>query len=236
MVCCLVQKYCAEEGLDRLPIENVIFTDNIADEIKRINPKIVNEHGFDESRYHGLTGNVQCFEDNTAIILFDKLYFEENYAKNYLFIETLYHEITHVADYYSNIGIMGTGNMYELMRCRPFWYWSEFHAKYKGTVYMLKCVSKLPDKYQKEYPRDVSSKIKDFEVQIIKAGSERINIYSLLHIMGESIAYKQSGFEITSFESRDLIEFENYLTNLTARIDIAELLNLKRIVENFKIA
>lgn len=184
----------AEHLTSHLPLKNISFTKNISKSVKEKQPDLLEQPGFDKKQLLSCTGYTLFFPDNTAEILI----LEDNISTNFFWIETLIHEITHVRDFQEYLPIMRKETFPDLQRCTPFWYWTEFHAKYKGTYYMLAYVQKLPKQYQKQYIDDLENRIQKFTIQLDCRADYRFKIYDTMHLIGEILAYNAWSIPISN--------------------------------------
>ena len=93
-----------------------------------------------------IDGYLLFLDDETAVILINEAFLFDSIRKNFCWVEVLIHEITHYRDYKNNLGIFGHNTYDSMLSCCSFWYWTEFHARYKGTCQMLNYVNRMPIK------------------------------------------------------------------------------------------
>ena len=212
-----------------LPLKEIIFTNDIAGKILEINPNLKYNPLFNIEQYQNLSGNVQFLDDNSIAILFDEEFLSESMQKNFCWIEVIIHEATHACDYYSNLGIMGCDTLISMQKCKSFWLWSEFHAKYVGTKHMLNYVKFLPQDDQNAYFNDLKRRIETFKQSIFSFTNTDLIIYEWMHIMGEILAWEESENICIEFNSEQ--DLRPLLKNYTEEIDAVKLLNLGRVIE-----
>lgn len=152
---------------------------------------------------------------------------------NFLWCGTLIHEITHVRDYADYINILHYNSFDEMLQCSHFWYWTEFHAKYKGYIYMLNFVDKLPDKYKNQYVEDTLQRIYNFNNTVQQQIDCYHRIYITVHMIGEIFAYEKSSIVMPDNFYKCIIEkfewFEgvkDFLEKHTETITLEEMLIL----------
>ena len=51
---------------------------------------------------------------------------------------------------------------------RPFYFWTEFHAKYKGSIFLLSCIKQIEKAVQQKYIDITNSRMIEF-TNIFKA-------------------------------------------------------------------
>ena len=223
-----------------LPIKNIRFVDDLPSEVLKAQPEIKKVNGFDAKTLQNYSGYTLLYPDNTAEILIDLDYAMQN---NFLWCGTLIHEITHVVDYVDYIGILNYGSFNEMLHCLHFWYWTEFHAKYKGCEYMLNFAGKLPDEYKNRYKEYIMQCINDYSLKINKKIDYRYKIYDTVHMIGEILAFEQSSIAMPNKFYSCLTEkfdwFEDtriFLSKHTKKITVDEMillsLNLTRILSD----
>lgn len=187
-------KYALDEQLtSSLPLRNITFTKNILKSVQEKQPDLLEHSGFNKDQLIFSSGYTLLFPDNTAEILI----LEDNITKNYFWIETLIHEITHVRDFQDYLPVVRRQTFCELQECIPFWYWTEFHAKYKGTYYMLEYIQKLPNQYYQQYINDLEQRIQRFPLTLERRQDYRFKMYDTMHLIGEILAYNARSIRIS---------------------------------------
>lgn len=209
-LCRILEKYCADENCDKEELSGIRairIVESIWSEIEKLRPDIANKLGRDE--IEKCAGHTLFLEDETVVILIDKAFCFDSTRKNFLWIEVLIHEITHYRDYKSNLGIFGHNTYDSMLSCCPFWYWTEFHARYQGTLHMLDYVNRLPDDERRKYETDMVERL-DSELVYIKSGADKkMRCYHFMHLLADIASYNEKGFKIQS----DALEkiFPDYL-------------------------
>ena len=223
--------YLNKENINNpLPIKNIRFVDDLPSEVLKVHPELKKANGIDKKALQNCSGYTLLYPDNTAEILIDLGYAMQN---NFLWCGTLVHEVTHVKDYADYISILNCGKFNEMLHCLHFWYWTEFHAKYKGCEYMLYFTGKLPDEYKNQYKEDIMQSINSFPMIINRKTDYRYKIYDTVHMIGEILAFEQSSIAMPNKFYDCLIEkfdwFEDakdFLSKHTENITVDEMLLL----------
>lgn len=213
-----------------LPINNIRFVEDLPSEVLKAQPELKTKNGLNENALQNYSGYTLLYPNNTAEILIDINCAMQN---NFFWCGTLIHEVTHVKDYADYISILNYDRFDEMLDCLHFWYWTEFHAKYKGCKYMLNFASKLPDEYKNQYREDIMQSISSFSLKINKKTDFRYKIYDTVHMIGEILAFEQSsiamlnGFSDCLNEKYDWFEDAKYfLSKHTEKITVDEMLLL----------
>lgn len=208
--CRVLEKYCADENCDKEElsgISGIRIVESIWSEIENLRPDIANNLGRDE--IEKCAGYTLFLDNEVAVILVDEAFFFDSTRKNFCWVEVLIHEITHFRDYKSNLGIFGHNTYESMLSCCSFWYWTEFHARYKGTLHMLDYVNRLPDEERRKYETDMMERL-DSELVFIKSDRDKKKrCYRFMHLLADIAAYNEKGFKIQS----DALEkiFSDYL-------------------------
>ena len=198
--------YCIEEKIvGSLPINDIYFVQNIYDEVKKLQPEVLLEKGFNVGQLVNSSGYTTLFNNNTATILIQKT----DSMNNFCWMGTLVHELTHVKDYYDYISVLDYDNFVEMMKDFPFYCWTEFHAKYKGIVYMLKCARHLPQTEFRQYVRCDE----DYIIRYINDIDFR-NSYNTMHLIGLILAYEHSGISLSKTTCDNLFSNFNWLKGM----------------------
>lgn len=224
----LYKHYLSEEKLkDLLPIRGFRFTENLPRDVLKAQPELKTKYGIDAEQLKNHSGYTVLFSDNTAEIFIEK----SGTMNNYLWCGTLIHEITHVRDYADYIDILHYDRFDEMLKCAHFWYWTEFHARYKGILYMLLLVSNLPEKYIEKYLNETYQRIKNFSDIIKQQSDYNMKIYYTVHMIGEILAYEQSSISVSDDFYKCITEefdwFEEaktFLSKHTESITVEEML------------
>lgn len=143
----IINKYCSDEDIAQEELPQIKIVNSIWEEIETVRPDMAKR--LDKNAISKIAGYMLFFDNATGIVLIDATSFFNSISKNFFWVEVLVHEITHFRDYKSNLGIYGHDTYDSMLSCRSFWYWTEFHARYKGNLYMLDFVNKLPDEERK---------------------------------------------------------------------------------------
>ena len=123
---------------------------------------------------------------------------------NFLWMGTLVHELTHIKDYSEYKEMLNGKNFKELLKNISFWYWTEFHARYKGFLYVFKFAKNLPQDLYQKYIEDTKQRIIDFPKTINKEISYQIKAYYTMHIIGEILACEASSIHTLKTEIDNL--------------------------------
>ena len=220
-----------EKIKELLPIRRFRFVEDLSGEVLKAQPELKTKSGIDEEQLKNYSGYTVLFADNTAEILIEK----NGSMDNFFWCGTLIHEITHVRDFADYINILHYNSFDEMLKCSYFWYWTEFHAKYKGYIYMLNFVDKLSDKYKNPYVEDTLQRIYNFNNTVQQQINCYQKIYITVHMIGEILAYEQSSIVMPdNFYKCIIEEFEwfegvkDFLEKHTETITIEEMLILSR--------
>lgn len=196
MVYKVLGKYCRDEKISNIEeIPEIKIVENMYKEIKEVRPDMAKK--LDKDEIKKCSGYTLFLNNSTEIILVNKSFLNSSIIKNYIWVEVLIHELTHVQDYKSNQGIYGHDSYDSMMKCLPFWYWTEFHACYKGTFYMLDYVNRLPDNYKKDYEKELLFTLKNTIAIIDSKYNCEMKRYHFMHLLGEMAAYKEQGFSVS---------------------------------------
>lgn len=178
----IINNYIQKENQGNiLPLKNIIFTSEILKEIENL------DADFNKNSNMDFSGYTVLHPDNTATIIIEDV----DMMKNLLWVETLVHELTHVKDYNDYLHILNYENMQEMRKSRPFYYWTEFHARYTGYVYLLSYVIKFPEKYKQQYIYDTEKRLYEFTSIKNSQCSVDDKIYYTMHLIGEILAYEK---------------------------------------------
>lgn len=196
---------------------------NIFDEIKRLRPDLGEKYKQSKEEIETCSGYTLPIGGDVFSILIDETYLVNSVKKNFIWIEVLLHEITHAFDFIRNIGIMGHNSYDSMLYCLPFWYWTEFHARYKGTLYMLNYVKELPEEYKKQYENEVFNTANDVADILASNSIAETKRYKLMHLFGDIAAYGEVGFSIPSEKVNsifpDFTEFIEFLKSKDKTVD-----------------
>lgn len=219
----VLAKYCANESYIIEEIPEIRIVESIWIEIENSRPDIANK--LDKDEIEGLSGYCLFLDDETGVILIDKTFFFDSIGKNNLiWVEVLIHEITHYRDYKNNLGIFGHETYDSMLSCCPFWYWTEFHARYKGTLYMLYWINRLPDDEKRKYETDMMKTLDDKLATITSNADKRMRCYHFMHLLGDIAAYNEKGFTIQSAEIEkifpDYLGYIDFLKSKDQSVDI----------------
>ncbi|MBQ7950478.1 MAG: hypothetical protein IJ278_01990 [Clostridia bacterium] len=208
------------------PLNDIILTDNIFQKVKELQPTLFTEEHFNKNQLLECTGYTLLFKNNTATVLIKN----DDFTKNFLWIETLVHELTHVKDFNDYLPIIKENNFYEMLHNIPFWYWTEFHARYKGYVYMLEFAQRLPEPYFQQYINDSMKRIEDFNTLFNGHEDYHLKIYYTMHLMGEILAYEYKGINIDdksiAKENNWFDKMKEFLRKHTENVSISDMLLL----------
>ena len=209
-LCGILDKYCADENCDKeglSGIRDIRIVKSIWSEIENLRPDIAKKQGRDEIEQ--CAGYLLFLDDETAVILINEAFLFDSIRKNFCWVEVLIHEITHYRDYKNNLGIFGHNTYDSMLSCCSFWYWTEFHARYKGTCQMLNYVNRMPDDERRKYETDMMERL-DCAPDFIRSDADKkIQCYRFMHLLGDIAAYNEKGFTVKS-EAIEKI-FPNYL-------------------------
>lgn len=193
-VCQIYGQYLVNEEIEGLlPIRNISFENDVVQAVLTLQPELADNTSLDKRELSNCSGYTCLFPDNTATIVIST----ENIGKNMLWMETLIHEITHVKDYKEYLHIVGAENFQNMLKIAPFWYWTEFHAKYKGCTYMLAYAKKLPPQDFQPYIDEMEKRIREFPSIINKRDDPNFKIYNTMHLMGEMLAFENQSIVLS---------------------------------------
>lgn len=226
----LYNSYLYNEKIKKpLPIRQFRFVEDLPKEILKLQPELKTKYGIDEEQLKIYSGYTVLFSDNTAEILIER----NDSMNNFFWVGTFIHEITHIRDYVDYINMLHYNRLDEMLKCPYFWYWTEFHAKYKGCIYMLNYVNKLPEKYKNPYVEDTLQRIYNFSNTVQQQIDCYHRIYITVHMIGEILAYEKSSIVMPKNFYKCIIEefkwFEEtkyFLEKHTESITIEEMLSL----------
>lgn len=222
----VVSSYFSKEGIpddDSFSKITVNLTGNIFETVKSIRPDWIGTNKLNKEEIDKCSGYTLFCEDDSPIVLLDKRFFKDSVSKDFTWIEVLIHEITHVCDFIRNKGIMGHDSFDSMLQCLPFWYWTEFHAKYKGTLFMLDYVNELPEEDKRAYEEDLRSTA-DSTVSFIQSNAvAEMKRYKLMHLLAEIAAYQEKGFSIPSEEIKQVFpDFEDAIKFLKSKDTVVD--------------
>lgn len=234
-LCGTLKKYCANENCIKEELPEIRIVESIWDEIEKARPDMADKLNKDEIDKR--SGYTLPLDNETLSVLIDKTYFFDSISKNFFWVEVLIHEITHCRDYKNNLGIFGHDTYDSMMTCRSFWYWTEFHARYKGTLYMLDYVNCLPDVERRKYETNM---IKTFDNElafIISDTNKETRCYRFMHLLGDIAAYNEKGFSIRKKEVEaafpDYWSFIEFLKTKDQVVDVDYLTILGREIRQY---
>ena len=218
-----------DEFISKIRIELV---DSIFGAIERLRPDMAEKYRQQKEEIEKCSGYTLPIKNETMAVLIDKAFFDDSTQKNFMWVEVLLHEITHAADFMNNKGIMGHNTFDSMLCCVPFWWWTEFHAKYKGTLYMLDYAMKLPEEYKKQYENIIFDTVDNIEGIMASNTVGEIKKYNLMHLFGEIAAYRERDLLIPSKKVNclfpDFINFIEFLKSKDRIVDSEFLLTLKK--------
>lgn len=224
IIAAIVNDFIQKENSGKsLPINDIIFTSDLMNDILR------KDIDFDKNCNLTFSGYTILCSDNTITILIDS----NGLTKNFFWIETLVHELTHAKDYCDYMQILQYENIKAMKNHRPLYFWTEFHAEYKGFDYMLPYVLKLPKEYIRQYIEDTEKRIEDFVNIKEKQYSCDEKIYYTMHLIGEILAYENLSINLDETLQRAITkkfdwfsEAKEFLKNHKESITISEMLLL----------
>jgi len=240
MINVVLNSYLSKESIPNdssFPEIAVNLTENIFVTIKSIRPDWIGTNKLNKEEIDKCNGYTLFTDDGSPIVLIDESFFKDSVTKNFNWIEVLIHEITHVCDFIRNRGIMGHNSFDDMLQCLPFWYWTEFHARYKGTLLMLDYVNKLPEEHRRPYEENLFS-IADSTASLIQSNTvAEMKRYNLMHLLAEIAAYQEKGFSIPSEKAEQVFpNFEDAIEFLKSKDNVVDFnfltilkLNLEKI-------
>lgn len=233
----VLDKYCTDENCNKdelSGIRGIRIVESIWSEIENLRPDIAKKHGRD--RIEKCTGYILFLDDETAVILIDEAFLVDSIRKNFRWVEVLIHEITHYRDYKSNLGIFGHNTYDSMLSCCSFWYWTEFHARYKGTCQMLDYVNRRPDDERRKYETGMMESLDSELVFIGSSADKEIRYYHFMHLLGDIAAYNEKGFTIKSEAIEkifpDYLGYIDFLKSKDQIVDTNFLIILQYNLEN----
>lgn len=188
-----------------LPIRDMIFVEDIFQEISILQPELIAQANLDKKELDNYSGYALLFSDNTAIILIKK----EGQMNDFWWMGTLVHELTHVKDYSDYFNVLKVSTFWEMLSDIPFWLWTEFHARYKGILYVFKLAKNLPQNLYEMYIDNTRQRIIDFPETIKREMPYQLKAYYTMHIIGEILAC----------EKLSINELKSDIDNLVATFD-----------------
>lgn len=222
--------YFLSEHIESLPLRRIVLSESLIEDIKKLQPELLAHPAINIEQIKSCSGYTLLYPDNTATVLILK----EGSMENTMWIETLTHELTHVKDYADFFPLMNCCNYYDMLNHIPFWYWTEFHAKYKGFQYMLSYAQKLPKQYLQRYFDSLS--VTEIVAQIESDIDYRNKAYYIMHFIGELLAYEKydlvgeslrKKYDVVFLRFPWLYEVKKTLSNYTESITIDEMLFLE---------
>lgn len=198
-----------ENVVSPLPINSVIFTDDVAKKVLELQPELACHEGFNKNELSNCCGYTCLFADNTATIIISR----EDIKKNVLWIGTLIHEITHVKDYKEYLHVVGAESFQDMLKIARFWYWTEFHAKYKGCTYMLAYAKKLPPQYFQQYIDEMEKRIREFPSIINKRDNPHFKVYDTMHLMGQMLAFENQSIVLSRDVCNEIYEMYDWFVD-----------------------
>lgn len=223
--CGILEKYCEDEGCDIEDfsgLKEVRIVESIWLEAKNLRSDI--EKKFRRDEIEGLAGYLLFLDDGTGVILIDMTYFcESHIKKDFCWIETLIHEATHYRDFKNNLGILGHNTYDSMLNCRPFWYWTEFHARYKGTLHMLDFVNGISDEVRRNHETGMIERLSSELDYITSDADKKIRCYHFMHLLADIAAYKEKGYKIQSDAIENIFpNYLDYIENLKSKNNIVD--------------
>lgn len=231
--------YLLEENISTpLPLNNIYFVEDMIQAVSKLQPQLLEQAGFDKEQLYNCGGHTLLFPDNTATILIKK----DSKMNNFLWIGTLVHELTHVKDYFDYLKTLNENNFQSMLKNIPFWYWTEFHARYKGFLYVFKLAKNLPQDLYKKYIDDTKQRIIDFPKTIKREIPYQLKAYYTMHIIGEILACEKLSIPTLQDDIDKLFELfdwfggmKEFLSKHTESITIEEMhllsMNASRIFD-----
>lgn len=218
-----------------LPVDEIVFVHDMLSEILKREPYLSSQPSFDKSKYESCGGYTVLLPNNAATILIKK----EGSMNNFYWMATLVHELTHVKDYLDYLSILNMKTLVEMKNHLPFWLWTEFHAKYKGYMFLLMMIKKCPEQMQ-QYIQDTLERVYSFEKTLDMQTDFAQKGYYTMHLIGELLAYEHSSIKLDDNLYKNLTEkfnwfeeMKNFLNNHIEKITITETLtismNIRRI-------
>lgn len=207
----LYKRYLDNENIGiSLPINDIIFTDNVAERVLELQPELANHEGFNKNELSNCCGYTCLFADNTATIIISR----DGIEKNVLWIGTLIHEVTHIRDYRDYLHIINAENFQGMLKNEPFWYWTEFHAKFKGCTYMLEFAKKFPHQYFQPYIDALEKRIHEFPSVINKREAPHFKVYETMHLMGEMLAFENQSVVLSQNICDEIYETYDWFADM----------------------
>ena len=198
--------YLEDENITtQLPLNNIFFVEDMIQAVSKLQPQLLERVGFDKEQLYNCGGHTLLFPDNTATILI-KIDGEMN---DFWWMGTLVHELTHVKDYSDYFNVLKVSTFWEMLSDIPFWLWTEFHARYKGILYVFKLAKNLPQNLYEMYIDNTRQRIIDFPDIIKKDIPYQKKGYLTMHIIGEILAC----------EKLSVNELKSDIDNLVATFD-----------------
>lgn len=229
----VLTKYCANESCVAKALPEIRIVESIWSEIENLRPDMAEK--LNKNEIDKCSGYTLPLDNETVLVLIDKTFLSNSTQKNFCWVEVLIHEITHYRDLKNNLGIFGHKTYDSMLICCPFWYWIEFHARYKGTLYMLDFVNGLPDENRIAYEADMMKTLDTELVYITSDATIEMRRYRFMHLLGDIAAYNEKGFTFQSAEIEkifpDYLGYIDFLKSKDQSVDIDFLTMLRYHLE-----
>lgn len=217
----VLTKYCTNENCTVEQLPEIRIVESIWTEIENFRPDMAEKLNKDE--IDKCSGYTLPLDNETVSVLIDKTFLSNSTQKNFCWIEVLIHEITHCRDLNASLGLFNHSTYDSMLTYRPFWYWTEFHARYKGTLYMLDFVNGLPDEYRIAYEANMMKTLDTELVYITSDAIIEMRRYRFMHLLGDIAAYNEKEFTIQSAEVEkifpDYIGYIDFLKSKDQSVD-----------------
>lgn len=201
----ICQDFFEQELIEDFPINDILFREDMVKAVSELQPNLLTQAGFNKEMLYSCGGHTLLFPDNTATILI-KIDGEMN---DFWWMGTLVHELTHVKDYSDYFNVLKVSTFWEMLSDIPFWLWTEFHARYKGILYVFKLAKNLPQNLYEMYIDNTRQRIIDFPETIKREMPYQLKAYYTMHIIGEILAC----------EKLSVNELKSDIDNLVATFD-----------------
>lgn len=169
---------------------NINIVNSIPNTVFNVRPDLI-DRGLDIDALENLSGYTLFLPDNSISVLIDESTLINNFIKNFCWIETLIHEYTHAVDYLTYFKVTKACSLDEMLTDLPFWWWSEFHARYLGNIIMLYFVKELPKNQQIQYNTQIFENVDSYLKSLNTSIGPQMKMYQTMHIIADIAAFRE---------------------------------------------
>lgn len=221
LICGVFLRYLKDENMANdscLSKITIRIVGNIFNEIRSLRPDLEEKNKQNKEEIEKCCGYTLPIGDDSLTLLLNETLFADSGQRNLIWIEVLCHETTHAFDLINNKGIMGHDSFDSMLCCAPFWYWTEFHARYKGTLHMLSYVKNLPEEFKTQYENEIFNTTDNVADILVSNSTAEIKRYKLMHLLGDIAAYSDAGFSIPSEKVNGIFpDFKGFIEFLKSK-------------------